>query len=924
RTISFTVNDGSLDSAVSTKTVSLTAVNTPPVVTDTGGTTAWTEASGLGASTAVVIDSGATVADADNATLASAKVQIGTGFQSAEDVLAFSNTSLSTYGNIAASYNAASGLLTLTSAGATATTAQWQAALDAVTYNNSSHNPTGTSRIIDFTVNDGLVDSALSTKTVSLTAVNTPPVVTVAATATYTGSGPAATLSSAATVSDVDNTTLASATVSISNGLLAGDVLSVNGATSGTINGISWSYASGALSFTGSSLLANYQTLLDEVQYSSSSSDPTNIGTDNSRTISWVANDGALNSGTGTTVVSILPSSTAYVWGTSNFIGQSVSGVHDYSPFVAINQNKGVVGVLYGVTSSNYNPSGPDNVSLILNVLDPFFLSTNQSGLVIDSTVQQFPSPYTLSIPDTSSHDGEGIAIYQTEDSGGNRFLNEAFVTGNGDILNIGGATQIAGLLYTTENPLFMQFRETSSALTSYTVAFDQYDPVDGVYTINLETFVHISSDPYDSASDFTASGVITALTFTGLTGGRITLPASFYSSVTSSSGGGVYMLGYAENNAPHVGQDYIKFLSYTETGALNTSFNGGLGYVEIAPDLSAYGSDPSLIHNQITLEATDSTHTGNPTSLFFTQPGGSGPLFVAWNEIVKVDGNPNTYDQVEFVRHAPFLPQVDQYFTYQIPDGQAQDIKLQAHGYSGVLGTGTMVYLGFGDGASTTIVEFFYNSSTSTTTEIGSYTEITPHGHIYNNIRDLGDGRVAIIYDDQTNVNGTTQVTTNIVDFRTTGLNINDSGLTGGNQQQYVAGTHFNDTFIGENNGSNEYYFIGQNSAVGPAPTDTFTGGQFASNVAIFSDPISDFTFTPGPSSGPGAGSLTVTNIGDSLHAGSLTLTGIQYSPGVYVPSVQALAFGPSKDPQPNGGGGALEASAGTLYITGPLNNPV
>jgi len=41
-------------------------------------------------------------------------------------------------------------------------------------------------------------------------------------------------------------------------------------------------------------------------------------------------------------------------------------------------------------------------------------------------------------------------------------------------------------------------------------------------------------------------------------------------------------------------------------------------------------------------------------------------------------------------------------------------------------------------------------------------------------------------------------------------------------------------------------------------------------------------------------------------------------------VPSVQALAFGPSKDPQQNGGGGALEASAGTLYITGPLYNPV
>src|ERR1019366_6501399 len=129
-TISFTVNDGTLPSAISTKTVSIAAVDTPPVVTDTAGTTAWTEASGLGASTAVVIDSGATVADADNATLALAKVQIGTGFQSAEDVLAFSNTSSTTYGNIAASYSAGTGLLILTSAGSTVTTTQWQAALD--------------------------------------------------------------------------------------------------------------------------------------------------------------------------------------------------------------------------------------------------------------------------------------------------------------------------------------------------------------------------------------------------------------------------------------------------------------------------------------------------------------------------------------------------------------------------------------------------------------------------------------------------------------------------------------------------------------------------------------------------------------------------------------------------------------------------
>ena len=102
------------------------------------------------------------------------------------------------------------------------------------------------------------------------------------------------------------------------------------------------------LSLTGSSSLANYQTLLDEVQYSSTSTDPTNVGTDNSRTISWVANDGALNSATETTIVSILPTSTAYVWGTSDFLDRRWSGTHIYTTYIATNLKQGILAVLLG------------------------------------------------------------------------------------------------------------------------------------------------------------------------------------------------------------------------------------------------------------------------------------------------------------------------------------------------------------------------------------------------------------------------------------------------------------------------------------------------------------------------------------------------------------------------------------------------
>ncbi|WP_429118903.1 hypothetical protein, partial [Aeromonas veronii] len=158
---SFTVNDGTDASSASTKIVSVTAVNDVPQVTTAGGTTPFTEG------TPAAIDSGLTLSDVDSATLASATVAITGNFQSGQDLLAFINDG-STMGNISASYNSGPGVLTLTSAGATATLAQWQAALRAVTYDNSSESPNTSARTVSFTVNDGTDASSASTKIVSV------------------------------------------------------------------------------------------------------------------------------------------------------------------------------------------------------------------------------------------------------------------------------------------------------------------------------------------------------------------------------------------------------------------------------------------------------------------------------------------------------------------------------------------------------------------------------------------------------------------------------------------------------------------------------------------------------------------------------------------------------------------------------------
>ena len=159
KTFTVTASDGLLPSAVATVTINLAAVNDAPVATASPGNTVAT------VQTPVVVDSGITVTDVDSATLASATVTVSGGYQADQDVLGFSNTGAQSHGNISASFNTSTGVLTLVSAQASATLAQWQAALRAVTFSNSSNTPNVANRTISYVVNDGGLPSAAATKT---------------------------------------------------------------------------------------------------------------------------------------------------------------------------------------------------------------------------------------------------------------------------------------------------------------------------------------------------------------------------------------------------------------------------------------------------------------------------------------------------------------------------------------------------------------------------------------------------------------------------------------------------------------------------------------------------------------------------------------------------------------------------------------
>jgi len=299
RTVSFTVTDSdSNSSATATRTVTVADTDQTPIVTTTGGTDSY-----VGGTSATTVDSGVTVSDLDNTTQSSGTVSVGSGFHSG-DILAFTNSSATLFGNIGASYNSGTGVLTLTSSGATATDAQWANAFDAVTFSSSS--TTYGNRTISFVVNDGTENSTAATKTVDMT--SPPTVTTDSGSAAFTaGDNTTSTpvvIDSGLTVTDPNSTTLASATVSITGNFHTGeDVLAFtnNNSTMGNIVG-AYNATTGVMTLTGAgSTLAQWQAALESVTYTDSAVTPNSA----TRTISFVINDGTNSSATATRTVTV-------------------------------------------------------------------------------------------------------------------------------------------------------------------------------------------------------------------------------------------------------------------------------------------------------------------------------------------------------------------------------------------------------------------------------------------------------------------------------------------------------------------------------------------------------------------------------------------------------------------------------------------
>jgi len=255
---------------------SVSAVNEIPVLA-TIETVDLNYAAGSGAAN---ITMSITTFDYSDLNLSSAQVAISANYLDTEDVLGFNDQN-----GITGSWNSTTGILSLSGS---ASLADYQTALRAVTYTNTNATPSAAVRTISFTVNDGSADSNTLTRDITPSFTNSAPVLAnlEIADLAYTDGGSPVPLSSTLTVSDADDAYLESATVELTTNYINGeDLLSFTNTAS--ITG-SWNSSTGMLTLTGTAAVADYQAALRGVTYSNLNPDPSTL----SRTFAITVNDG--------------------------------------------------------------------------------------------------------------------------------------------------------------------------------------------------------------------------------------------------------------------------------------------------------------------------------------------------------------------------------------------------------------------------------------------------------------------------------------------------------------------------------------------------------------------------------------------------------------------------------------------------------
>lgn len=223
-----------------------------------------------------------TLEDFDDTDMVSATISISNNYFLGEDYLDFTDT-----GNITGSFATGTGILTLTG---TDTKANYQAALRAVTYENTSSDPVELDRTISFLINDGDNNSNTVSRNITITAANSKPVLSSIESGNLAYPNTAVQITNTIEISDPDNIRLDSAIVVISENFKpAEDSLLYS-----TLFGITGTYdtANGRLKLIGNNILSDYQAALRSIDYKNYAT----IAAGPERIISFIVSDGALKS----------------------------------------------------------------------------------------------------------------------------------------------------------------------------------------------------------------------------------------------------------------------------------------------------------------------------------------------------------------------------------------------------------------------------------------------------------------------------------------------------------------------------------------------------------------------------------------------------------------------------------------------------
>lgn len=254
RTLSITVNDGELSSNTVTHQITFTAPSGErPVLSTSSGNTAYVEQD-----PPVAIDDQITITDADSTHLTGATVSIA-GATSTETL------DFQTPENSAITGTDANGVLTLTGA---STVAEYEAALRSVTYENTSDTPPGI-RSVTVVVSDGTF-TAQASKSVTITAINDRPQLTLSDGSTLFNPGSPVYIDSTLTLTDPDSATLLTAIVEIVTPRTGGETLAFTPPPGSNISG-SYNPSFGGIQLLGNASVADYQAALQSLTYHSTS-----------------------------------------------------------------------------------------------------------------------------------------------------------------------------------------------------------------------------------------------------------------------------------------------------------------------------------------------------------------------------------------------------------------------------------------------------------------------------------------------------------------------------------------------------------------------------------------------------------------------------------------------------------------------------